>query len=36
MKKLPRDLISIRQVASFIDYMLVGIKNEERNDKLVE
>jgi len=36
MNKLPRNLISIGHIASFIDDILVEMKNEEGNDELVE
>ena len=36
MNKLLRDLINIGKVGSFIDDIMVGIKTEERQNKLVE
>ena len=36
MNKLLRDFINIGKVGSFIDDIMVGIKTEERHNKLVE
>ena len=35
MNKLLRNLINIRKVATFIDDIIVGMKDEERHDELV-
>ena len=36
MNEILRGLINIGQVASFINNMIVGIKEEEEHDKMVE
>ena len=36
MNKILRDWINIEEVASFIDYLIVGTKEEERYDEIVE